>query len=517
MPKAACAAWCAVALASKVSALIVVNPASLITGRVYGAASFKYFGRNSESSLRGSGIVLDGEALCSVDQSRVHGNIVIIGDQWPRTSLSPKCNAMQSLGDIYESMERAGALAVVFISHLDFIPPGSLTFHYETWERCKFCDASTSLVHVDSDALDMLEEWRQHPDLEFELDPKAQDFYQRLFASFFWLASFRIFVPLVAFSTCIEAASEIYRILCTGPKSPSSIPERETRLVSLAVCCVEAPAMLAFGLAVGLGLYGPYNAPVQVLNMVYGAMQGSGILTTLVLGLHLAEEIKINQANGDLPRQSIFEKDRNVLLTIAILTLGCDLGAALLSYFMYYYVHRFKWFTILLMAVYTVLQGGAGLFFVVKANATQQPLIEYLRHVRTAGTSNSESMRKVGRLVFWLSTSAIFMIAASAGMCYSTIFMVLGLDKKTAMVWPFSVLYVILFRVLISWAQVNAVRPSTAAFSFAWAFAQVSRVCRRARVLCFRISQNDAVIPVNFTASSVPSIQLRTIEMSASI
>ena len=438
-----------------VTALEVTSPQSLVTGRVFDSATFAYYGPQADVNLRAPGVFLDISMQCTPDLESVKGKIVLLGERWPLLSASSECGATQTLGDMYEIMNRAGAVALVFVSHLDLFLVGSLTYHFETWDRCRHCSEPMALVHVSTDALDFMEEWRNQPELEFNLYPTKHRAFRSLFYGFWWTLSFRVFLPAVALITSLEAFLEIYRVYMVGPSSREA---EVNRSVAVAVCCIEGPCMLFIGLGSLLGLYGPYAIPVQVANTVFGCLQGAGILSTFLLGLHLAEECRVVKGVG-LERRPIFVKYRNFITVMGVLTLGPDAVTVFLAGFCYYLTHRFKSVVVFLMVFYTVLQGIAGWLFISYAITVEQPMLEYLRNVRVLGTLNSQSRRKIGHLVFWLSASAVIMVLASAGMMISSIFMSRGVRDWGVSAWSFVVFYVAIARVLVAAAQVNAVRP----------------------------------------------------------
>ena len=436
-------------------ALEVTSPQSLVTGRVFDSAIFAYYGPQTNISLRAPGIVLEKSSQCNPDLDSMNGKIVVIGEWWPLLSSPGDCKAMHSLGDVYEAMNRAGASAVVFISHLDLFPVGSLTYHFDTWDRCRFCNEQMVLVHVSADALASMDEWRQQPGLEFNLHPKEHDKFRSLFYSAWWTLCYRVLLPAIAFITSLEAALEIRRVYSSAPPSRDA---ELNRSVAFTVSCIEAPCMLLVGLGSLLGLYGPYAIPVHIANMIFVALQGAGILSTFLLGLHLAEECRLVKGEG-LERRSIFQKYRTTIAAIAMLSLGLDVVSLVLSVAFYYFVHRFKLIVVCFMSLYTVLQGIAGCLFISYSVAIKQPMLEYLRNARVAGTNNTRSRRKIGHLVFWLSASAVVMVLSSIGMMVSSIFMSRGVRNWGIEVWPFAIFYIVLARVLVAAAQVNAVRP----------------------------------------------------------
>ena len=113
-------------------------------------------------------------------------------------------------------MSRAGAKALVFVSHLDFFPVGSLTYHFDTWDRCRFCEEPMLLVHVSADALmAVMENWQEESDLEFNLHPTKHRAYRSLFNGLWWTLTYRVLLPIVSFITALEAALELSRVYST--------------------------------------------------------------------------------------------------------------------------------------------------------------------------------------------------------------------------------------------------------------------------------------------------------------
>lgn len=86
-------------------------------------------------------------------------------------------------------------------------------------------------------------------------------------------------------------------------------------------------------------------------------------------------------------------------------------------------------------------------------------MLEYLRNVRVVGTLNSQSRRKIGHLVFWLSASAVIMVLASVAMMISSTYKIRGISEWGESIWPSGVFNVIFARVLVAAAQVYTVRP----------------------------------------------------------
>jgi len=163
--------------------------------------------------------------------------------------------------------------------------------------------------------------------------------------------------------------------------------------------------------------------------------------------------------NEGLEQRPVFVEHRNLLVVVGIVTLGADLVAMVLSVLCYYLVHRFKILSLFFVFFYTAMQGAAGILFISYSITVQQPMLEYLRNVQSAGTKNLRSRRKIGHLVFWLTASAVIMVLISIGMITFSIFMSRGIHNLGLDMWPYAVFYIIFARILVSAAQVRAIRP----------------------------------------------------------
>ena len=104
------------------------------------------------------------------------------------------------------------------------------------------------LVHVSTDTLTLMNEWRDQPELEFNLNPRKHQIYHTMFYGFWWTLFYRVLLPIIAFATSFEAASELYRLHSTAPNSRVAEANRN---VAFVVCCIEAPCMLLLGMYSG--------------------------------------------------------------------------------------------------------------------------------------------------------------------------------------------------------------------------------------------------------------------------
>ena len=331
----------ALALASH----LLITHAPLVLGfRVTGPADyaatfpssgFAYYGPQN-TTTEALGVVLDGSQLCEANKASVEGKVVIIGEKWP---LSVGCNALSGLSDLYAKMDGLGAAALVFTSNLALFPPGSMIYHFEYHERCKFCNGRALLVHLDSQALVHFKSWEGATGLYIELESTLDKPFQDLFAmdNSWWMILMRVFLPLLCFFTVIEAGGEVSRLYASSSPHSGTI-EKESRVIAMTVCSVEIAPLSLIGSALAAGLYGPYYLPIGLLNASYGLFHGCGIFTTFALALYLREECCMVLDISHVKRP-LWAHYRRPLLAIGVLTIGIDVGCMVGMLSSYYSVH----------------------------------------------------------------------------------------------------------------------------------------------------------------------------------
>ena len=303
----------------------------------YDIANFKYYGPQ-DSVVSGPAVVLDGEALCYPDKS-VKGMIVIIGDWRCGVPASSRMDAL------YEKHQEQGALALILVTKSTMLPPGKkwvyffslsrcvpvcvffnaarqqqmiiiigeMYYNYESWDRCRFCfdgkKNTMPLFQVNSVAGSQMPVWRKQEELHLRLEPPERNQLQEMFASTTWLILFQILLPCMAFLTAIDALFEISRILRRSSNvcGCGSWTLERSNEVSLVVCCLEAPSMILFGLALALGLYGPKSVPLSAIGSATPAYQGIGASTNVIVSIYLMEESKAFRfGNSSLERSPLF-------------------------------------------------------------------------------------------------------------------------------------------------------------------------------------------------------------------
>ena len=446
----------AAAVISISTALEVTGPPALAAGQVFESATFAYFGNQMGGLIEGPAVVVDDDSLCYPEE--VEGKIVVIG-HWNKGACGP---LKYGLGMLYDIMDKAGAVAVVYISQT-FFPPGSMVYHYETLDRCHFCDRQAALLHVSLQALPDIETWRNEPALALRLAPTTRTAtFRAMFDGLAWTMCFRCLLPIMAFATALEAVSELARLHCCSSSKRIPRLDPESRQLAIVVCAIEALSMALVGLALALGLWGPYSVPINVVNGCYSMLSGCGVFTTLVLGLNLREESLVFSIYAHKKR-GIFEHYKLLLVATLLVTVVPDFIAVYLAS-KYYVNHQNPWLSASYGGLFVALQGVATTYFTYQAYYMWSPLSDYFK--RSTASVASETRRKIGRLTLWLFASALCMAGSFLSTCAGYYLIVTvnefrsgSSDARTIF---FSYFFYALFRILVSTCQVHAIRPSGA-------------------------------------------------------
>ena len=324
-------------------ALTVVSPPAL--ARSYSSSRFDYYGPRGRSSVEAAAVVLDGAALCAPQRKFVEGKVVVIGELWPSLFVTG-CDVRDGLGEIYGRLDQAGAVAVVFVSHVRYFRPGSMVKHFDTIYRCAYCLGHPALlVHAHFDVLMDIAAWKragagENGSLVLLVSNQDSDGDVRLLRaeieSLAWTVLFRCLLASFILWTAVEAGGEVRRVL--GVIDQAQL--RAARMITLTVSAVEAPALVVLGVAIISGLYGPYDIPVGLANVAYSGLQGSSGFTTFALALHLREEIRVMENEFMLERREIWKTHPRLLIGVAFVTIGSDFVVMATSLTNYYMAHR---------------------------------------------------------------------------------------------------------------------------------------------------------------------------------
>ena len=121
-------------------------PSSVTSAEQLDTATLRYYGRQS-ASVEGQGVFIGGKFLCNVRESGVAGKIVY----------SDRIESPCDIGDVYDQLDRAKALALVVITSE---PLGIFTFRHNGFDKRAYRDRD--LIYVDVRSQDAeLERWKK--------------------------------------------------------------------------------------------------------------------------------------------------------------------------------------------------------------------------------------------------------------------------------------------------------------------------------------------------------------------
>jgi hypothetical protein len=318
-------------LAKCVDTQCIVTANSIID---YDCATYLYFGPQGVS-VNASAIVLDRKELCQPTAEKVSGKIVVVGD-WSGIS----CN-LNSLGDLYRGLDRAGAIGMVYNNEIQFAFPGFEAYLFESMNRCEYCDFRMVMVQIDNRMSSYIQEMRTSSDLFILLAPPKMSPFVELYRSWLWTLAMRVFLPGVALTTAALATGEMNRVSMLRPKEVSSRTYNEPLKISFAICALESLCMLVFGISLSAGQYGPFSLPIHVTYLSYSTFLGSGTLVTFILGLYLREECLARCSPGHLKR-CILIQFRALIICVGTMCLFLDLFLMVISLFFHYWNERYR-------------------------------------------------------------------------------------------------------------------------------------------------------------------------------
>jgi hypothetical protein len=234
------------------------------------------------------------------------------------------------LGNLYDKLDRAGAIGMVYTNEIVFAFPGSESFVFENTNRCEFCDRKLLLVQFDKQIIHFLPEMRKSTNLFIHVSPPQTSRFVTLYESLLWTLPMRTLLPMLSLATSSLAFAEVYRVLRLITTGSNGRNDHSARKISLVVCGVEALSMLLFGIALALGLYGPSVISVHVLYGAFSMFIGCGTFVTLVLGLFLREE-RLSMCSPGHIKRDILIQYRAVLLVFSFILVVPDVFGILMS------------------------------------------------------------------------------------------------------------------------------------------------------------------------------------------
>ena len=409
------------------------------------SSTLVYYGPRSET-VSGATVFLQGSDICEPFEVAVRGFIVV----------SDRRDALCDLEQVYRKLYDAGALA--YIDLVPFFPPGHVAYRHQTWEPCAYCEHTMTMVLVCSDGrgtnragLDILGDstvydlWSSTDGLVLEVSPPHDRTMEEYYSSIQWVLAMRIVMPLFAVWTSVHASLELHR-------QRNSIKGH----AGWAICVLEAPTCALVAVMLACGQYGPMDVlPLTVHLFAYSLFSGISFVTTLILALFMREESRSFRTS--LPRRLVLVQYRWRLGMLALLVLAIDAAFATavpISPLVSIFVAIMGVIVFILCTVYISF-----MFFSFSWNHREAVGL-YLRPRVSPdpGTPQirSESFLQLGRLMFWVSVSAVCMFVASAMLIIALLLaMVISVHESSGDPWFYCVLTFTCARIGVSYAQVR--------------------------------------------------------------
>jgi len=366
-----------------------------ISDRSWKSATAKYYGPQSGSILNGTFPATYIEAICDPGKwPSLEGEIAVF----------PRFSRTCSMDEVYQQLSKAKAIAAAVAIPYD--PPDIFSHVHFSWDRCRFCGGSMYYVFV-SDPNDKFRYiCSRHEVFELSLLYSSSTM-SKMYESLSWLLVLRILVPVFAFCTAAMAAFEVYREVCSA-----DFKRRGPYSVRIVICILESPSLFVVGCALALGEFGPMSLPWPIHVALTTLLYGVSLFTSTTLAIYLKEENRRSKAGRQEPRRSIWNTHRvfisvafavfvgsDLILIISIVTLGAVTSPT----------------TQIVFEIVSIIVILAGLVvassFIYQAWQLRFSIEHYLfKRVSPADSNGARSLRRVGRLAFWLFMSALAIV-----------------------------------------------------------------------------------------------------------
>jgi len=300
-------------------------------------------------------------------------------------------------------------------------------------------------------------------DIVLRIEPPHNRFYQTAFESLSWTIFMRILAPVLALWGAALATNDIRITFSEWGKSSSSSPDYrvlpESIGISLIICCVEVPSLVLIAAMMALGQYGPTMLPWSYHIAFITLASGTSLMTSTILALFLQSQI--HHVSTREPCRSIWSKHGRFIATGVVLFGGFDLLTFVLIQTGSAEVMSVASVigTILFCSLIAPAQIAVAVYFILQAWRFAKPLAFYLKHGPRSPSRLAENNNvwKIGRLVFWLMLSGLFMLLAVPLFCFLIILVFFGAFHHSESLLLSIIIGYVLARIGVSYAQVRAI------------------------------------------------------------
>ena len=318
-----------------------------------------------------------------------------------------------------------------------------------------FFQVDISRYHVGSADLEYWKRSRLEGSVATIAPPHSTHF-QDMFDSVLWLVCMQIFLPAAALYTSGMAISELIR-LCHVMKEISRSGNARTRnpvketvqKISLIFFVLEAPCVLAIGILLAAGQYGPFWLPQTFFHCGFFLFSGTSVFTTFLVALLVREEARA--ASHLCDRRDMLMHNRIKLSLAFILSVGFDGSVILIAVFPQIRSVAESLLGILFAGL-IIGQGFSSVFFVLQASFLRSVLLEFMRQSTEQAAS---SRATISRLIFSLWVMAIACAGSTIIMIHFSAlwFQIYSPGRNAEMHWFLLVFSMCFFRLFVSISQ----------------------------------------------------------------
>lgn len=365
------------------------------------------------------------------------------------------------LDQYYRLLTDYGALALIVVQ---LLPAGASTFHFETWkEQNDITNGELVVVCISMQDVtrQVIERWSKSDHLTVDIKTPFNREYFRLFTSSIWIAFFQVILPMINFYSVYVGVKDVVRIWRTSSRQmpPQKVSARK---MSLFILTIEATSCTVLGMSLILGTYGPQMLPFLFHRAMFSGLIAPSLVTTLVLGLHLREQVRMTRNEE---RRVVLTHYRYRIAACAVFFVVLDEVAYPLLHLMDSLTLRVGMLVFLFLFVLCTTQLGFAIFFARQTKILAKVVSVYLKGARHS-VDQLRGVKSLQRLNFWGHAAASTMIVHSTMVLTYTILLAVAATTSKFSLRSNSLYFIFHFatmlsRTAISYSHISAVSQSS--------------------------------------------------------
>ena len=305
--------------------------------------------------------------------------------------------------EINRYLSENGATAMVEMSH--FVRPGF--FHYIHHDGCHH--SCSELAYIDWSMRGMkavLDSWNNHSldGALVDIIPGHDTFFSDAFESKTWAICFQTLLPVFAFYGFRRAAS-----LFLAESRKANWEKR----VSVYISALDGLSMLAFGVALACGQFGPMVFMAPVHWYFFSFLNGPMMISTALLIIITRE--KSRTLDNRSPERNIWKAHRMTLIAVIIPAFCFEGGLMVVVNITTGITTRFAaQFSFSAITIFALINICTGLYFVRSSFTLGTPLLDYFLSQRTQSHRFSETFARSLFIIQWLGLTGVLIMMNAA-------------------------------------------------------------------------------------------------------